>query len=110
MQSAILLGIGLQHKTVDVLVTELDLPANQLLALFNKAIRKLSEYLDQLCINSVREEIDGQGTNEHSVDVASMQPVPISLDVSFHPIQHLMQSPVKIENCILYSKVYFLYL
>ncbi|VDK71774.1 unnamed protein product [Litomosoides sigmodontis] len=84
VQSAILLGTGLQHKTVDVLVTELDLPANQLLALFNKAIRKLSEYLDQLCIDSVRQEIDGQETNEHSVDVASMQPVPISLDDELH--------------------------
>lgn len=83
MQSAILLGTGLQHKTVDVLVTELDLPANQLLALFNKAIRKLSEYLDQLCMDAVQQEIDGQRTSEHSVDATSMQPVPISLDVNF---------------------------
>lgn len=83
VQSAILLGTGLQHKTVDILVKELDLPANQLLALFNKAIRKLSEYLDQLCMDAVRHEIDVQQTNEHSADVTSMQPVPISLDVSF---------------------------
>uniref|UniRef100_A0A0R3RVQ4 RNA cytidine acetyltransferase n=1 Tax=Elaeophora elaphi TaxID=1147741 RepID=A0A0R3RVQ4_9BILA len=84
VQSAILLGAGLQHKTVDVLVTELDLPANQLLALFNKAIRKLSEYLDQLCMDAVRQEIDGQRTSEHSVDAASMQPIPISLDDELH--------------------------
>ncbi|VDO35563.1 unnamed protein product [Onchocerca flexuosa] len=84
VQSAILLGIGLQHKTVDVLVTELDLPANQLLALFNKAIRKLSEYLDQICMDAVRQEIDSQEINEHSADVTSMQPVPISLDDELH--------------------------
>ncbi|CAG9530869.1 unnamed protein product [Cercopithifilaria johnstoni] len=84
VQSAILLGSGLQHKTVDVLVTELDLPANQLLALFNKAIRKLSEYLDQLCMDAVRQEIDGQGNNEQSVDAASMQPVSLSLDDELH--------------------------
>lgn len=96
VQSAILLGAGLQHKMVDVLVTELDLPANQLLALFNKAIRKLSEYLDQLCMDAVRQEIDGQGTNEYSVDATSMQPIPISLDVNFIlPAHHIMQSWLK---------------
>uniref|UniRef100_A0A915PL95 RNA cytidine acetyltransferase n=1 Tax=Setaria digitata TaxID=48799 RepID=A0A915PL95_9BILA len=80
VQSAILLGIGLQHKTVDVLITELDLPANQLLALFNKAIRKLSEYLDQLCMDAVRQEIDDQEMGRRSINATSMEPVPISLD------------------------------
>ncbi|VIO96799.1 Uncharacterized protein BM_BM13933 [Brugia malayi] len=84
VQSAILLGTGLQHKTVDTLVTELDLPANQLLALFNKAIRKLSEYLDQLCMNAVQQEIDGQGIGGLSVLAGSMQPVAISLDDELH--------------------------
>ncbi|VBB26061.1 unnamed protein product [Acanthocheilonema viteae] len=84
VQSAILLGAGLQHKTMDVLVAELDLPVNQLLALFNKAIRKLSEYLDQLCMDAIRQEIDGQETSEHSVDATSMQPIPISLDDELH--------------------------
>ena len=37
--------MGLEHKTVDVLTTELELPANQLLALFNRSIRKLSGVL-----------------------------------------------------------------
>ncbi|KAH3752617.1 RNA cytidine acetyltransferase-like [Dreissena polymorpha] len=45
IQSAVLLGLGLQHKTVEVLERELDLPASQLLGLFNKIIRKLSSTL-----------------------------------------------------------------
>jgi len=45
VQQAILVGMGLQHKTVDVLTTQLELPANQLLALFNRAVRKLSAVL-----------------------------------------------------------------
>jgi N-acetyltransferase 10 len=45
VQQAILVGMGLEHKTVDVLTTELELPANQLLALFNRSIRKLSAVL-----------------------------------------------------------------
>ncbi|TRY75386.1 hypothetical protein TCAL_06345 [Tigriopus californicus] len=41
MQEAILVGIGLQCKIVDQLAKELDLPASQLLGLFNRMIRKL---------------------------------------------------------------------
>lgn len=42
VQQAILVGLGLQFKTVDDLTEELELPSNQLLALFNRAIKKLS--------------------------------------------------------------------
>merc|ERR1719270_104096 len=41
VQLALLVGLGLQHKTVDDLATELELPASQLLALFNRSIRKI---------------------------------------------------------------------
>lgn len=41
-QSAILLGMGLQHKKVDDLLVDLNLQANQLLPLFNKGIRKFT--------------------------------------------------------------------
>ncbi len=42
VQAALLCGVGVQHKTVDCLTTELGLPGNQVLAMFNKAVRKLS--------------------------------------------------------------------
>lgn len=42
LQAALLCGIGLQHKTVDSLTSELALPSNQVLAMFNKGIRKIS--------------------------------------------------------------------
>jgi len=45
VQQAILVGLGLQFKTVDDLTEELELPSNQLLALFNRAIKKLSAAL-----------------------------------------------------------------
>jgi N-acetyltransferase 10 len=47
-QSAILFGIGLQHKSVTDLCTELNLSSTQMLALFNKAIRKLVKYIQSL--------------------------------------------------------------
>ncbi|VDK71693.1 unnamed protein product [Gongylonema pulchrum] len=71
-----------KHKTVDTLVVELDVPANQLLALFNKAIRRLSEYLDQLCMDAVRQEMDGaESSSRNTLNPTMMQPLPISLDV-----------------------------
>lgn len=42
LQSALLCGIGLQHKTVGDLADELGLPLNQVLAMFNKSVRKIS--------------------------------------------------------------------
>lgn len=37
---ALLLGIGLQHKTVEQLEKEIELPSSQLMGLFNRLIRK----------------------------------------------------------------------
>lgn len=85
VQSAILLGIGLQRKSVDTMVSELDLPSNQLLALFNKAIRRLSEYLDSMCVDAIREKIEGENAKKRTgtelTTGQEMQPVQISLEV-----------------------------
>jgi len=43
-QAAILLCCALQHKSVDQVTEELNLPSSQVLALFNKAMRKLSKF------------------------------------------------------------------
>lgn len=51
LQAALLCGIGLQYKTVDFLTSELALPSNQVLAMFNKGIRKIS-----LALNGIVEE------------------------------------------------------
>jgi N-acetyltransferase 10 len=48
LQNVILLSIGLQHKTVDEIALELNLPVNQILAFFNKTIRKLSATLREI--------------------------------------------------------------
>ncbi|XP_072172418.1 RNA cytidine acetyltransferase-like [Diadema setosum] len=47
-QSAILLGLGLQHKTVDTLEKELDLPASQILGLFNRLVRRVVSEINGL--------------------------------------------------------------
>jgi N-acetyltransferase 10 len=48
LQVAILLATGLQHRDVDSIAHELDLPSNQVLAFFNKTIRKITAYLKEL--------------------------------------------------------------
>ena len=51
LQAALLCGVGLQFKTIDMLVSELSLPPNQILAMFNKGVRKVS-----LALNGIIEE------------------------------------------------------
>lgn len=53
LQVAVLCAIGLQHKSVDAICKELDLPSNQVLAFFNKTVRKLSSWLHTLVSTSV---------------------------------------------------------
>jgi N-acetyltransferase 10 len=48
LQGALLCSIGLQHKSVDEIVSEIHLPANQVLAMFNKAVKKISIALNKI--------------------------------------------------------------
>lgn len=48
VQAALLLGLGLQHKTVDSIAGDLDLPATQLLGLFNRMIRRMVQHLNSI--------------------------------------------------------------
>merc|ERR1719430_2673955 len=57
VQMAILAGLGLQHKSVDTLAEELELPASQLLALFNRSIRKLSGVLRRIMEGGIEEKL-----------------------------------------------------
>ena len=51
VQSALMCGIGLQNRSVDSITDEIGLPANQVLAMFNKAVRKMS-----IALNTIVEE------------------------------------------------------
>ncbi|XP_031549437.1 RNA cytidine acetyltransferase-like [Actinia tenebrosa] len=57
VQSAILLGIGLQHKSFEDLEKELDLPASQLLGLFNRIARKLVQCYNTVLESAIENEI-----------------------------------------------------
>lgn len=57
VQSAILLGLGLQHKTIDCLASELELPSTQLLGLFNRLIRRCVTYLNTVLEKEVEKTL-----------------------------------------------------
>lgn len=48
IQSGMLLGLGLQHKSVEDLEKDLDLPVSQLLGLFIKIVRKLVTFFNEV--------------------------------------------------------------
>jgi len=73
VQMALLAGIGLQYKTIEQLENELNLPQSQLLALFNKSIKKVIDL-----INSTQENELGK-TFVNSLDTVNMQPLDKSL-------------------------------
>lgn len=58
VQAAILLGLGLQHKTIDEIGIEFNLQSSQLLGLFNKAVRKFTSYLNALIEETGRDSMD----------------------------------------------------
>lgn len=71
-----LLGLGLQHKTVDELAVELDLQASQLLGLFNRTIRRITQHLSAITEKAISDEtfpaLDG--------DKVVMEPLKKTLD------------------------------
>lgn len=63
VQSAILLGIGLQFKSVEDLQVDLNLQANQLLPLFNKGIRKFTRVFREVFERDIAADIDKSAKN-----------------------------------------------
>ena len=58
VQSATLAGMGLQFKTIDQLTVDLGLQANQLLPLFNKAMRKFAKLIKEVFEYDIAQEMN----------------------------------------------------
>lgn len=88
LQRALILGMGLQHKLVDDLAAEYDLPVSQLLALFNKAVRKLHGALAKIRTQQAEADVEATAGMKAARSVESklrkgsaMQPLHESMDV-----------------------------
>lgn len=78
VQGCILLALGLQKKTVDEVEKELNLPANQVLAMLTKIVKKISNHLRELQTKVYDGELPaekrksrtvaGDGDDAHAID------------------------------------------
>lgn len=77
VQGALLVGMGLQHKTLDFIIRELDIPVNQGLAMFNKTVRKIYMILHNIMEESAKEEvsIDKKSMSEAQLRVTKIKDV-----------------------------------
>lgn len=63
------MSVGLQRKIVEHVAKDLDLPVNQVFALLNKAIRRLSDYFDKICKTAIEEKISLNSNNEKMEEI-----------------------------------------
>lgn len=78
-----MLGIGLQHKTVDCLTSELELTSSQILGLFNRIIRRLTKYLYEILGKAIEETFSVS-------DVPEMRPLNESINEDLEKTEKVM--------------------
>lgn len=81
LHAAILLGLGLQYKPVEALVNELQMPSHQILALFNKAVRRLTGAIRAVQEQSVEAEMASNATDKRNAAMlGGMSSLPLRLE------------------------------
>lgn len=86
MFKAILIGMGLQHKIIEDISTELELPASQLLGLFNRTIRKSVTYLTSIVEENVAQHL-GSDTRK---EVPTMLPTDQTVDEDLEAVAKVL--------------------
>jgi N-acetyltransferase 10 len=85
LQAAIFLSIGLQHREMEEISSELDLPTNQVMAFFNKTVRKIVAYLRREIEKEAEKERErGEAENRNNkqkknIQLISLTPAAASL-------------------------------
>ncbi|RKP09881.1 putative nucleolar ATPase Kre33 [Thamnocephalis sphaerospora] len=104
VQSAILLAIGLQKKSIDDLEQEFGLPSSQVLAMFVKVLRKCSAYFRDILAQAVDAELPavdgGKKTKNSDVDESSSKAQPRSLtdDAAWQPLEETLDDDLDEEG------------
>ncbi|KAI9681001.1 MAG: hypothetical protein M1829_001081 [Trizodia sp. TS-e1964] len=92
VQTSILIAIGLQHKSLEDVEKELDLPASQLLAMFVKVIRKIATHFRTLVSDAIAETLPGQSTALVTRTNATGVHEDEAIDERFVPIQQDLET------------------
>merc|ERR1711915_16030 len=81
VQSALLLGVGLQHKSVEDLETELEIPASQLLGLFNRLMRKVAARMKRAFEEDAEQQMGfTKDVEEKTLSTAALAPLTQTLE------------------------------
>lgn len=78
LQAAILLALGLQHKTVDEVVAELTLQPNQVLAMFGKTMKRFAKFFRDLEEWEIEKTLPKKGSMDKTL--GSLRPLKQGLD------------------------------
>lgn len=76
LQQALLVGLGFQMKTVDELAIEFNLPPTQLLAMMNKAVRKVATAVRKSTSEGNEDGFEGAVAKLSKVSTGTMVSVP----------------------------------
>ncbi len=75
--------MGLHHKSIEDLEKELQLPPNQLLAMFNKVVKKIINLLEDINVKQINADLfkksNGHDKNSNEI-IEKMQPLEQSLE------------------------------
>jgi N-acetyltransferase 10 len=87
LQRALLIGMGLQGKTVDSMSSEFGMPSTQLLAMFNKSVRKFAKVLREVLESEAGREMDKSEAMKSALKVGgsirkgkALKPLAMSLE------------------------------
>lgn len=76
LQAGIVMGLGLQRSSVDALAAHFDIAVTQVLALFNKAVRKLSTAITGIHEQAIEAELDNDTRASSNATTGAPTPVP----------------------------------
>jgi N-acetyltransferase 10 len=96
LQKAILLGFGLQNKTLDQLATEFNMPASQVLARFYDCMKKITSFI----LSTMEHSIESSMVDETKLDMGkSFVALPTTmndeLDVAAQKLERLQRKELK---------------
>ncbi len=104
LQICILIAIGLQMKDVDTISSELDLPSNQVLAFFNKTMRKISASIANILEDDAEKSLSTSrvGISNTERIAANMNSLSTSLDADQEEdeIDHIFNEALKHSKII----------
>ncbi len=86
------MGIGLQHKSVEELEKELQLPPNQILAMFNKIVKKLINILEEINVNQVDKILFANDKEKNYKALDKLQPLKQSLEEELNEASRKIRS------------------